>query len=144
MDCSWRWWPRKSLNGRVLELIEAFLESEVHDGEQTLKPTGGTPQGGVISPLLANIFLNPLDHLLEEQGFEMVRYADDFVILCGTEEQAEKALEVVGSWTKVQGLTLHPQKTKIIEESEGSFDFLGYCFKRGKKYPSEKAKRGYL
>lgn len=131
-------------DGRVLELIGAFLGCEVVDADESYQPDQGTPQGGVISPLLANIFLNPLDHMMEEQGFEMVRYADDFVILCRTKEQAEKALEVVSQWTDKVGLRLHPDKTKVVEESEGSFDFLGYCFKQGNKYPSEKAKRRFL
>lgn len=131
-------------DGKVLELIIAFLECEVVDGEESFRPTKGTPQGGVISPLLANIFLDPLDHMMEEAGFEMVRYADDFVILCRTEEEARAALDRVRLWTEKVGLTLHPKKTKLVDESEESFDFLGYCFKRGMKFPSRKAKRRFL
>ena len=131
-------------DGKVLELITAFLECEVVDGEESFRPIKGTPQGGVISPLLANIFLDPLDHMMEEAGFEMVRYADDFVVLCRTEEEARAALERVRLWTEKVGLTLHPKKTKLVDESEESFDFLGYCFKRGMKFPSRKAKRRFL
>ena len=135
---------KKVTDGRVLALIQSFLESEVVDGDESYVPEQGTPQGGVISPLLANIFLDPLDHMMEEQGFEMVRYADDFVVLCRTEEEANEALERVRRWTEKVGLTLHPEKTKLVDESTESFDFLGYCFKRGKKYPSKKAKGKFL
>lgn len=131
-------------DGRVLKLITAFLECEVVDGDESIQPTQGTPQGGVISPLLANIFLDPLDHLMEEAGFEMVRYADDFVILCRTEEEAQAALERVRLWTEKVGLRLHPTKTKLVDESEEGFDFLGYCFTRGMKLPSKKAERRFL
>lgn len=135
---------KRVTDGKVLELIEAFLRCEVVDGDESHKPEKGTPQGGVISPLLANIFLNPLDHMMEEQGFEMVRYADDFVVLCRTEQQAEQALRTVRRWTEQVGLTLHSEKTKLVDESTGSFDFLGYRFKQGNKYPSKKAKRKFL
>lgn len=135
---------KKVSDGRILELIEAFLKCEVTDENESYKPQRGTPQGGVISPLLANIFLDPLDHLMEEAGFEMVRYADDFVILCEDKEEAEQALERVSQWTKRVGLTLHPDKTELVDEANGSFDFLGYCFKQGNRYPSKKAKRGFL
>lgn len=135
---------KKVSDGKVLKLITAFLECEVVDGEESFQPTQGTPQGGVISPLLANIFLDPLDHLMEEAGFEMVRYADDFVVLCRTEEEARAALKRVRQWTDKVGLTLHPEKTTLVDESQGSFDFLGYCFMRGMKIPSKKAERRFL
>ncbi len=131
-------------DGKVLDLITAFLKCEIDDDGDTYKPTQGTPQGGVVSPLLANIYLDPLDQIMEEAGFEMVRYADDFVVLCRTEEEADAALERVRTWTEKVGLTLHPEKTKIVDESNGSFDFLGYCFKHGIKLPSEKAERNFL
>jgi RNA-directed DNA polymerase len=131
-------------DGRILELIRAFLKADVIDEGESTSPERGTPQGGVISPLLANIFLNPLDHLMADEGFEMVRYADDFVVLCQSEEEAKAALETVQGWVDAQGLKLHPEKTEIVDESEGSFDFLGYRFKRGMKFPSKKAKRGFL
>ena len=81
------------------------------------------PQGAVISPLLANVYLDPLDHLMEDKGFKMIRYADDFVILCRTKEEAEAALETVRSWTVAAGLTLHPEKTRIVNAAEDGFDF---------------------
>lgn len=135
---------KKVTDGKVLDLIRAFLRCEVVDEDESYRPERGTPQGGVISPLLANLFLDPLDHSMEEAGVEMVRYADDFVVMCRSREEAEAALEKVRRWTEKVGLTLHPEKTKLVDESEGSFDFLGYCFKRGKKYPSQKAKRRFL
>ena len=135
---------KRVTDGKVLELIRAFLECEVIDGEQSHRPEEGTPQGGVISPLLANIFLDPLDQMMEQKGFEMVRYADDFVVLCRTAQQAEQALQIVRRWTEQVGLQLHPEKTKLVDESTGSFDFLGYRFKQGNKYPSKKAKRKFL
>src|SRR4051794_10536822 len=95
--------------------------------------------GGVISPLLSNIYLNPLDHLMAEQGFEMVRYADDFVILCRSPEEAARALAVVRAWTAEAGLKLHPDKTKIVDAKETAFDFLGYRFERGRRYPRPKS-----
>jgi RNA-directed DNA polymerase len=131
-------------DGRILELIKAFLTADVVDEGESTSPQRGTPQGGVISPLLANIFLNPLDHLMAERGFEMVRYADDFVILCRSEEEAKAALETVRSWVDAHGLKLHPEKTEIVDEANGSFNFLGYRFKQGNKYLSKKAKRGFL
>ena len=82
-------------DSRVLRLVETFLEQGVMDGLSEWTPETGTPQGAVISPLLANIYLNPLDHLMAEAGFAMVRYADDFVILCRSRAEAERALAVV-------------------------------------------------
>ena len=100
----------------------------------------GTPQGGVISPLLANLYLNPLDHQMEKAGWAMVRYADDFVILCRTEAEAQNALEKVRQWVNEAGLTLHPEKTRVVNASQpGGFDFLGYHFERGKKTPCKKS-----
>lgn len=123
----------KISDGRVLGLIEMFLKQGVLEGLSEWTPEEGTPQGAIISPLLSNIYLNPLDHLMAERGFQMVRYADDFVILCRTREEAEAALALVREWTEAAGLTLHPTKTRITTHAEG-FDFLGYHFRRGRKY----------
>lgn len=122
-------------DGRVLELMEKFLRQGIMDGLESWEPEGGTPQGGVISPLLANLYLNPLDWLLAEAGMEMVRYADDMVVLCRDPHGAEQALGKVRSWMEAAGLELHPQKTKIVSMKEvGShFDFLGYRFWQSKK-----------
>jgi RNA-directed DNA polymerase len=126
-------------DSRVLKLIEAFLKQGVLDGLREWTPEMGSPQGAVISPLLSNIYLNPLDHLMAQQGFEMVRYADDFVIMCRSPEAAERALAVVQEWTASAGLTLHPTKTRIIDAREDAFEFLGYRFERGKRYPRAKS-----
>lgn len=126
-------------DGRVLKMLNAYLEQDVMDGLETWTPEEGTPQGAVISPLLANIYLNPLDHLMGNKGFEMVRYADDFVILCKSKEKAEEALAIVAQWTREAGLTLHPVKTRIVDENTDSFEFLGYQFKNGKHFPRAKS-----
>src|SRR5437870_10430361 len=89
----------KVADSRVLELIEAMLQTEVMEGLAHWTPEAGTPQGAVISPLLSNIYLDPLDHELARSGSEMVRYADDFVILCRSEAQARTALAKVQQWT---------------------------------------------
>lgn len=130
---------RKISDGRILALIRSYLEQEVMDTCGTWQSPQGTPQGGVISPLLANIYLDPLDHLMANAGFEMVRYADDFVILCRTKEGAETALAQVREWTREVGLTLHPEKTHIATWEEG-FDFLGYRFQNGKRWLAKKSK----
>ena len=127
-------------DGRILELVRAYLEQSVMDGMEQWTPESGTPQGAVISPLLSNIYLNPLDHLMAAHGVEMVRYADDFVLLCQTREDAVRALEQVRTWCEENGLTLHPDKTRIVDAREpGGFDFLGYHFERGMKWPRKKS-----
>ena len=129
----------KISDGRVLTLIEAFLKQGVMDGLDEWTPQQGSPQGAVISPLLSNIYLDPLDHLMADRGYEMVRYADDFVILCRSREEAEAALTEIQQWTTAAGLTLHPTKTKIVDAHHDGFDFLGYHFKRGDRFPREKS-----
>ncbi len=94
-----------------------------------MDPGDGAPQGAVLSPLLSNIYLDPLDHLVARSGFAMVRYADDFVILCRTPEEASRALELVRTWVSDNGLTLHPTKTKVVDARTDGFDFLGYHFR---------------
>jgi RNA-directed DNA polymerase len=130
----------KVTDGRVLKLLEAFLHQGVLDGLETWTPEEGTPQGAVLSPLLSNIYLDPLDQVMFDAGFEMVRYADDFVILCRSAEQAQQALELVRLWTAEAGLTLHPEKTRIVDATaKGGFDFLGYHFERGMRWPRAKS-----
>jgi RNA-directed DNA polymerase len=128
-------------DGAVLELIQRFLKQGVMESGKGWSPTEqGTPQGGVLSPLLANIYLNPLDHLMAKQGRKMSRYADDFIIQCESEAEARQALEEVRQWVEEAGLTLHPTKTRIVNASRaGGFDFLGYHFERGMKWPREKS-----
>lgn len=130
-------------DGRVLGLIGGFLEQGVMEGGGSAEaveemPGGGpqgTPQGGVISPLLANVYLDPLDWRMAALGFEMVRYADDMVVLCRSQQQAGVALEKLREWMEGAGLTLHPDKTRVVDmEPAGShFDFLGYRFQRSRR-----------
>jgi RNA-directed DNA polymerase len=130
-------------DGRVLGLIEGFLKQGVMEGTELAKiveekpedEPQGTPQGGVISPLLANIYLNPLDWIMVGLGFEMVRYADDMVVLCRSQEEAEAALEKLREWMAGAGLTLHPDKTRTVDMNlaDSHFDFLGYRFKRSRR-----------
>jgi len=129
-------------DGKVLELIQKFLKKGVMERGKGWQPTEtGTPQGAVISPLLANVYLNRLDHLMMRQGREMIRYADDFVILCTSQKQAEEALAEVRKWMDQAGLTLHPTKTRIVNTTEaGGFDFLGYHFERGYRWPRTKSR----
>jgi RNA-directed DNA polymerase len=132
----------KIADGRVLELVEAFLRQGVLEEMNLWTPEAGTPQGAVVSPLLSNIYLDALDHRLAGQGIEMVRYADDFVVLCGTQGEAQQALEEVRRWTATAGLTLHPDKTRIGDATrKGGFDFLGYHFERGLRWPRRKSER---
>ena len=135
----------KIADGRILALLEKFLRQGVMDTASGWQPTeNGTPQGAVISPLLANIYLNPLDHQMAGQGREMIRYADDFVILCRTEAEAREALAEVQAWMSAAGLTLHPEKTKIVNAAEkGGFDFLGWHFERGYRWPREKSQQRF-
>lgn len=134
----------KISDGRVLDLIRAFLDQEVMVGLEHWIPEEGTPQGAVISPLLSNIYLDPLDHRMADEGYEMVRYADDFVILCRSREEAEEALAEVAEWTARVGLQLHPDKTRIVDAAQpGGFDFLGYHFERGYRWPSKKSLAKY-
>src|SRR5215471_830674 len=132
---------QKVEDSRVLALIESFLEQGVLDGDREWTPERGTPQGAVVSPLLSNIFLDPLDHLMAERGFEMVRYADDFVVMCRSQEEAAAALAVVQQWTAEAGLTLHPTKTRLVDERKDGFDFLGYHFEAGKRWPRNKSRK---
>lgn len=129
----------KIADGSLLSLIRSFLEAEVMEGTEPWTPESGAPQGAVLSPLLSNIYLDPLDHLLARSGFEMVRYADDFVILCRTAQDAQAALELVRIWTTENGLTLHPTKTKIVDARTEGFDFLGYHFQGENHWPRKKS-----
>jgi RNA-directed DNA polymerase len=129
---------------RVLGLIKQFLDQGIIEELRTWTPEAGVPQGAVLSPVLANAYLNPLDHRMSEIGFEMVRYADDFVILCRSQEEAEAALAEVRTWVQQQGLTLHPEKTHIVDSREKSFAFLGYSFRGKLRFPREKSHRKFV
>jgi RNA-directed DNA polymerase len=129
----------KVSDGRVLDLIESFLQAKIIDEAKEWSPESGAPQGAVLSPLLSNVYLDPLDHLMVQHGFEMVRYADDFVILCRTEEDARRALELVRTWVDEAGLQLHPEKTRIVNVDAESFEFLGYEFRKHYRFPRKKS-----
>ena len=133
----------KVADGRILKLVEAFLGQSVLEDTREWVPEQGTPQGAVISPLLSNIYLDPLDHLVAGQGFEMVRYADDFVVLCRSPQEAAEALAVVRDWTGKAGLTLHPVKTRLVHAWDDGFDFLGYHFERGRRWPRKKSQEKF-
>jgi RNA-directed DNA polymerase len=133
----------KVADGRILKLVEAFLGQSVLEDTREWVPEQGTPQGAVISPLLSNIYLDPLDHLMAGQGFEMVRYADDFVVLCRSPQEAAEALAVVRDWTEKAGLTLHPTKTRVVHAGTDGFDFLGYHFERGRRWPRKKSQEKF-
>jgi len=128
-------------DGALLDLLGKMLRQGVMESGKGWNPTEtGTPQGAVVSPLLANIYLNPLDHLMARAGKEMVRYADDFVVLCDSEAEANEVLEMLRQWVAAAGLTLHPTKTRIVDASrKGGFDFLGYHFERGYRWPRAKS-----
>ena len=137
-------------DGRVLDLIRGWLMADILKGLERWTPTKGSPQGAVISPLLANIYLDPLDRLMAERGYRMVRYADDFVILCRTREEADAALDVVRAWVSEAGLALHPEKTHVgdCRQPGQGFEFVmpkacvphdGYRFEAGKRFVRKKS-----
>ncbi len=130
----------KVADGRVLERLEAFLTQKVMETAEGWTPEEGTPQGAVVSPLLSNIYLNPLNQQMAKPGYEMIRYADNFVILCRDEAEARAAWAGVQAWTASAGLTLHPTKTRIVDARlPGGFDFLGYHFAAGTRWPRAKS-----
>ena len=128
-------------DGKVLALVEAFVGQDILDGLKRWRPTMGTPQGAVLSPLLANLYLHSLDVALTEAGHKVVRYADDFVILCQSQQEAEAALMQVQTWVVANGLALHPEKTHIgdCREPGHGFEFLGYRFECGRRSVRKKS-----
>jgi RNA-directed DNA polymerase len=135
-DCLMARVEEKVSDGRLLDLIRAWLKAEILKGLERWTPEEGTPQGGVLSPLLANIYLDPLDQLMAGRGYRMVRYADDFVILTRSRDEADTALALVAAWVAENGLVLHPEKTRVgdcRQPGEG-FDFLGYRFEAGRRH----------
>jgi RNA-directed DNA polymerase len=128
-------------DGCILELLHGWLKQDIMQDLQRWTPTEGTPQGAVISPLLANIYLHPLDELMAARGYRMVRYADDFVVLCKSREEADAALAEIRAWVADNGLRLHPGKTHIgdcRQRGEG-FEFLGYRFEAGRRFVRKKS-----
>lgn len=130
---------RKVTDSRIMTLLGSFLEQRIMDDTGAWTPEEGTPQGAVVSPLLSNIYLDPLDHEMVARGFEMVRYADDFVVLCREPEDAQAALAVVRQWTAQAELKLHPDKTRVVDARSDGFDFLGYRFAGGHRRPRAKS-----
>jgi RNA-directed DNA polymerase len=128
-------------DGRTLGVVSSWLEQDILHELRRWTPTEGTPQGAVISPLLANIYLHPLDVLMAARGYRMVRYADDFVVLSKSREEAEAALAEVRVWVAENGLRLHPNKTHVgdcLLKGQG-FEFLGYRFERGQRFVRKKS-----
>jgi len=128
-------------DGRILALLRSWLKQDIMHGLQRWTPIAGTPQGAVISPLLANIYLHPLDDLMAARGHRMVRYADDFVVLCKSREEADAALAEIRAWVAENGLRLHPDKTHVGDcrrRGEG-FEFLGYRFEDEKRFVRKKS-----
>lgn len=117
-------------DGRVLDLIEAFLKAGIHEAGVVYVPVEGTPQGGVISPWIANLVLDDLDKVLEAHQLRFVRYADDFVILCTTRHEAAQALALVREVLTELKLSLNEEKTSLTSTFQG-FDFLGFQIRRG-------------
>ena len=141
---------RRVVDGALLHLIKMWLAAPVEETDERGKKRRstrnrdegrGSPQGSPISPLLSNIYLDPLDHLMAQEGYEMVRYADDFVILCRTREEAEAALAAVRAWVSENGLALHPAKTHVgdCRQPGQGFEFLGYRFEAGQRHVRQKS-----
>jgi RNA-directed DNA polymerase len=135
---------QKISDGRVLRLINSYLEQGILEEMREWTPETGVPQGAVLSPVLSNLYLNPFDHLMAAKGYEMVRYADDFIVLCRSVEEAHAALEEIRAWVDEAGLTLHPTKTQIVDSREKSFAFLGYSFRGKLRFPREKSHQKFM
>lgn len=128
-------------DGRILRLIEQWLKQEIIEECKNWIPNQGSPQGAVLSPLLANLYLHDLDVTITQSGGKIIRYADDFVILSKDQETAEYMLNITREWVNKNGLMLHPEKTHIgncLIEGQG-FDFLGYRFENRKRWIRQKS-----
>lgn len=136
---------RHIADSKVLQLIERYLKQDIVAQAQRWTPTSGTPQGAVLSPLLANVYLHDLDKTLGNAGYTMVRYADDFVVLCEHQAEAQAALECIRNWVQVHELSLHPDKTHVgnCREAGHGFDFLGYRFEAGERLIRRKSLQAF-
>jgi RNA-directed DNA polymerase len=130
-------------DGRVLRLIEATLKAGVHDQGRLFPADRGTPQGGVISPLLSNILLTPFDREMRCRGYKLTRYADDWVVTCSSAAEARAALEAAKKILEALGVRMNPRKTRIVNVRHG-FEFLGFKIKRGRQLqlPAHKIRSG--
>jgi len=131
-------------DGRVLRLIRAMLKAGSYGKGRLFPSERGTPQGGVVSPLLSNILLTPFDREMRRKGYQLTRYADDWVITCRTAAEARAAVDAALRILKQLGVELHPQKTRIVHVQQG-FEFLGYKIKRGQRklrLPASKIRSG--
>ena len=128
-------------DSRVLGLLEAFLKQDILEDLVLWRPEKGTPQGAVISPLLANLYLHSVDVALAGSSFSLVRYADDLVIMCRSHNEAEAGLGLLQQLVTAKGLSLHPEKTRLVDARipRIGFDFLGYHFERGTRWPRKKS-----
>ena len=130
-------------DGQVLELVKRFFAQDVMEGMERWTPVAGTPQGSVLSPLMSNLYLHGLDVLMSEAGHRYVRFADDFVALCRTRQEAEAVLATIQAWVEQNGLRLHPDKTRVgncMEKGQG-FEFLGYRFEAGRRWVRPKSRK---
>ena len=119
-------------DGKVLELVRQFLQAGVYRDGRFEPTTTGVPQGGVVSPLLSNVYLHVFDQKMAEAGYALTRYADDWVIVCRSRQDAERALASARTVLEGElGLRVHPDKTRIVHVSQG-FEFLGYKIKQGR------------
>lgn len=136
---------RRIADSKVLQLIERYLKQDIVAQAERWSPITGTPQGAVLSPLLANVFLHDLDEEMAKAGYKMVRYADDFVVLCEGQGEAQAALERIGEWVQTHELVLHPDKTHVgnCQEQGQGFDFLGYRFEAGKRLIRRKSQQAF-
>lgn len=132
-------------DGQVLALLRQWMAQDIVSELGRWTPTSGTPQGAIISPLLANLYLHGLDVRLRESGYRMVRYADDFVVLCARAEDARQALVVVREWVTANGLRLHPDKTHVgdCRQPGQGFDFLGYRFEAGQRWVRKSSRKAF-
>src|SRR4029077_10665371 len=128
-------------DGRVLALLRNWLQQDILHDMERWTPVQGTPPGAVIRPFFANIYLHPLDELMTARGYRMVRYADDFVVLCQSREEATAALTEITAWVTANGLRLHPDKTHVgdCRQPGQGFEFLGYRFEAGRRFVRKKS-----
>lgn len=136
---------RRVADGKVLELIAGYLKQNIVTQVESWQPSAGTPQGAVLSPLLANVYLHDLDEMMAKANYTMVRYADDFVVLCASQAEAQTALERIRWWVAGHELTLHPDKTHVGNSREPGqgFDFLGYRFEAGQRLIRRKSQQAF-